>query len=379
MLRKTLFWAHFGVGLAAGIAILIMSLTGVLLAFEKQIVQFCDRDLRTVTTPSGARPRPISEMLSTVAASAHAAPSSVTLLPDPAAAVQFAIGRDRIIYVDPYTGAVLGEGSKPVREFFSVVERWHRTLGEPMGARGPLRAYAAAANLVFLLLVLSGLYLWFPRVWTWNTFRAGLWFRRGLKGKARDWNWHNATGFWCTLPLVLITFTGVVISYPWANSMLFRLSGSPVPSRGGPGGPGAPGGRDGRGPSQPVIQHFSADFDKAVSVAGAGHGGWRTISFRVPAPSDTKVGVTVDLGLAGEVEKKSQLVIDSLTGEVLKETGFADGSLGQRLRSLVRFTHTGEEAGLAGQLIAAIASAGGVFLVYTGFTLAYRRLRKSRT
>ena len=46
---------------------------------------------------------------------------------------------------------------------------------------------------------------------------------------------------------------------------------------------------------------------------------------------------------------------------------------GQRLRFWFRFVHTGEYYGFAGQTIAGIASAGGVMLVWTGFSLAIRR------
>ncbi|HEX6214823.1 MAG TPA: PepSY domain-containing protein, partial [Vicinamibacterales bacterium] len=49
-------------------------------------------------------------------------------------------------------------------------------------------------------------------------------------------------------------------------------------------------------------------------------------------------------------------------------------SAGRRARSWLRFAHTGEFYGLMGQTIAGIASLGGVFLVYTGFALAIRRL-----
>ena len=366
MMRRILFWTHLVIGVAAGIAILIMSVTGVVLAFERQILQFADRDLRHVTDFTGARPRSLADMLATVSAATGATPSGVVVRPEPSASVEFTIGRDRNLYVDPYSGAILGEGSRQTRAFFSVVERWHRTLGESMGARGPLRAYAAASNLIFLLLVLSGCYLWLPRRWTWTAVRAGLWFRSGLRGRAREWNWHNAAGLWCALPLLLITLTGVIISYPWANALLFRVAGSPVPVRQeGPRG----GGRDRDGGPRRAI---SVDLDRAVAVATAGRTGWRTLSLRISP--DPTVAVTLDSGAGGEVEKRLQLMVDTRSGQVVKETRFIDGSLGQRLRSLARFTHTGEEAGLPGQIIAALASAGGVLLVWTGISLAIRRL-----
>ena len=53
---------------------------------------------------------------------------------------------------------------------------------------------------------------------------------------------------------------------------------------------------------------------------------------------------------------------------------FASYNLGRTLRTWVRPVHTGEAGGFIGQLIAALASAGGVVLVYTGLALAWRRL-----
>ena len=120
------------------------------------------------------------------------------------------------------------------------------------------------------------------------------------------------------------------------------------------------------------------NLDAALSVAAARFTGWRSINLRLSGSGDPKVPVTVDLGSGGEVEKRTQLIIDTRTGQVSRESRFTDGSLGQRLRSLVRFTHTGEEGGLAGQIVAAVASAGGCLLVCTGLALALRRLRASR-
>ena len=81
------------------------------------------------------------------------------------------------------------------------------------------------------MLVVTGLFLWLPRQWSWAAIRRRLLFRPGLRGRARDWNWHNVAGMWCALPLLLVTLTGVVISYPWANALLFRCCRQPPPAR----------------------------------------------------------------------------------------------------------------------------------------------------
>ena len=46
---------------------------------------------------------------------------------------------------------------------------------------------------------------------------------------------------------------------------------------------------------------------------------------------------------------------------------------GRRLRSILRFAHTGEVLGIVGQTIAGIVSLGAVLLVYTGLALSLRR------
>ena len=52
-LRKIIFWLHLVAGIIAGAVVLVMSVTGVLLAFERQMVEWADRDLRVA--PAGYR------------------------------------------------------------------------------------------------------------------------------------------------------------------------------------------------------------------------------------------------------------------------------------------------------------------------------------
>ncbi len=73
----------------------------------------------------------------------------------------------------------------------------HRWLGTPEKNRAIGRAITGACNLAFLFLVISGFYLWWPRKWTKSAGRAIVIPELRLRGKARDFNWHNAIGFWC--------------------------------------------------------------------------------------------------------------------------------------------------------------------------------------
>jgi uncharacterized iron-regulated membrane protein len=70
---------------------------------------------------------------------------------------------------------------------------------------------------------------------------------------------------------------------------------------------------------------------------------------------------------------RSTLTLDATTAGVVKWEPFANYNLGRTVRSWVRPVHTGEAIGFIGQLIALLASAGGVVLMYTGLALAWRR------
>src|SRR5690606_19086031 len=98
-------------------------------------------------------------------------------------------------------------------------------------ARDGGRAITGAANLAFLFIVASGFWLWWPRNWTAAAFRNVLGFRRGLRAKARDFNWHHVIGFWSLVPLFLVVASGVMISYPWATDLVYRLAGDTPPAR----------------------------------------------------------------------------------------------------------------------------------------------------
>ena len=101
--------------------------------------------------------------------------------------------------------------------------------------------------------------------------------------------------------------------------------------------------------------------------------GWRTISLRVPTAQAAPLVFTIDQGSGGQPQKRGTLTLNRATGSVEKWETFAGSSRGRKLRTILRFAHTGEVLGMTGQTIAGVASAGGVFLVYTGLALSLRR------
>lgn len=370
-LRKIVFWMHLTAGLIAGSVVMVMSVTGVLLAFERQLTEWADRDLRVVP-PERDTPRlAIDALIASVhAAEPDAMPSGLTLRSDPAAPAAISLGRERTVFVNPYTGAILGEGSKQARDFFRSVTNVHRWLGTPEESRPVGRAITGACNLAFLFLVISGFYLWWPRKWTKSAGRAIVFPSAKLRGKARDFNWHNATGFWCAPVLFLIVLSGVLMSYPWATNLLYRFTGSePPPSRAAAG----------RRPGPPKESSFIPnDIDRLWTMAEQRVPDWKAIGVRFETSPSAPLTFSIDQGYRGRPDLRSQLTLNSKTGEVVRWEPFSSFNLGRQLRTWARFVHTGEAGGALGQTIAAFASAGAGLLVCTGFALAWRRFRERK-
>ncbi|HEV2862401.1 MAG TPA: PepSY-associated TM helix domain-containing protein, partial [Pyrinomonadaceae bacterium] len=226
LLRKVIFWCHLVTGVVAGLIILLMSVTGVLLAYQRQIQYWADTRGYEVSAPApGATRLPPEALLAKLREVEKAAPSSVAFRSDPSAPAAFNFSGGRTLFVNPYTGEALGPGAQGVRSFFRVMTDWHRWLGAQGENRAAARAITGACNLGFLFLVASGFYLWFPRNWTRKAVRAVAWFRRGQSTKARHFNWHNVIGFWSAAPLFVVVLSGVVISYTWASNLVYRAAG----------------------------------------------------------------------------------------------------------------------------------------------------------
>ena len=357
---------HLAAGTAAGVVILIMSVTGVALTYEKQMLEWSDR--RAWTAPSSIDARPLSPetlLAKVTEARPGTTPIGITLRVDPAAPATITLEGNKALLADPFTGAVIGEPSPRLRSFFRTTTAWHRFLALEGTSRATGKAVTGAANLIFLFIVFSGFYLWVPRVWSWIQFKNVLWFRSGLAPKARDFNWHNVIGVWTAVPLAIVVLGALPISYPWASNLAYRIVGDTPP---------APASVAARPNDQASVTYVSGGVDAAWIAAQSQIPSWRTMTTRLASSTNAPVVIAVDEGYGGQPQKRTTFTVNRASGMVVKAEDFQSLSAGRRLRSWLRFAHTGEIYGLTGQTIAGLASAGGAVLVYTGLALALRRL-----
>ena len=382
MFRQTIFWLHLICGVGTGLVVLMMSVTGVLLTYERQIVAAAEWEPYAAPTAAAEPlPLPLEELLAAAKlAKPDFTPTTIMLRNEVSSPVTLGAGRNGTLLANPYTGAVTEPGATRLRAFFAAVTGWHRWFNASGDHRSTARAVTGASNLAFLFLVLSGIYLWLPRMWKWAAFKTHLLFNaKATTSKARDFNWHHVFGIWSALPLAVIVATAVVFSYPWANDLVYRSVGEEPPVRGGPPGGAPPGGRAGA-PSaaadEPANGSAPSRLPYTVLVArAAAHGEWQTLTLNLPAdPAAATLRIAIDQGNGGQPQLRHTLTLDAFTGEVTTWAPFSSQSVGQQARNWIRFLHTGEALGIVGQTLAGLVSLTSVLMVWTGLALAWRRL-----
>ncbi len=415
LFRQILFWSHLAAGLIAGLFIGIMCFTGTVLAFEDEIVAWAERDARQVITPAEATRLPLADLQRKFReAQPEFRSASVTLLNNPAAAVSFSAGREGGFYVNPYTGAVRQPASTRVHEFMQMMLTWHRFLGREGDQRPLGKLVNGICNLAFLVLALTGLYLWMPRTWSWSGVKAIALFNWRLGGKARDFNWHNTIGLWSAPILIVLTLTAVPISFRWGSNLIYQLVGEEPPAQPGPLGSAAPASEIKR----PSPDSTPLAPDIILTTVQHDFPRWQQITLRTAAPQrdprptpvngggvpppreaptapatatparepssaienqkskiENPQPLTVTIRESGSWPRTATttLTLNPFTGEILKREGYADLTAARQIRSWTRFLHTGQALGWPGQLSAGLACLGGCFLVYTGFALSWRR------
>ena len=372
-MRRIFFWTHFAIGLSVGLFILVMAASGALLTYERQVIAAV-RDTAVHEAP-GARPLSFDALADAAVAAGAGPGNEMTISRDRSDVVKVVKGRKDTVLLDPYTGEVLPDASKGVRAFFSRVEAIHRWFAFT-GKRTKTGEFIKnTANLIFAFILITGAVLWWPRKWKWPMVKMQLFFRRGLPNtRARHYNWHHVLAAWAFIPLMAIVLTGIVFSYSWANRLVYAAYGEAPPKRS-------------RAPAADVTAETPvtlplavepASLDELVGQVADVFGNWRRLTIILPAANEAELNVSVDWGNGVQAGKKRTLML-ARDGSGLIGAPVAKASTpGSKARGFIRYLHTGEVFGITGQTIAGLAALAALVLIYTGLSLAIRRLIRMR-
>lgn len=362
-IRKLFFWLHLILGCSAAIFVFLMSITGVALTYERQMIKSAEQADYPVVV--GGQDQKLSVAELAVIAKNYPAKKTpeIILNNEQGAPVIVKDGRKTLAYLNPYTGeeiTTLGEGTK---NFFSKLRAFHRwlTLDGKFSEVG--RLINGVANIIFTILILSGIYLWLPKRFKSRAFKQKLIVSNNHgTTKARNYQWHNSFGFYMAPILFVIAFTAMFFSFKWPGELLkANVSAQSISL-----------------PKPVETTQAVLSIDNQISKLVQQFPLWQTISFDLSEKVTNLQHFSVDNGNGGEPQKRISVVLDTLTGDIVEQQGFEQLSSYRKARSYIRFLHTGEAFGLLGQTLAGLASLLACLLVYTGVMLSWTRCKNSQ-
>ena len=373
-IHRCIFWVHLVTGIAAGLVILMLAVTGLLMSFETQIVDGLERSIVREKFNGDITPLTAAEMIAAFEkADIQGSPSSLSYSSVANTPTLFLANRGERHLFHPTTGESLGKGAVKTRQFFKSVLSIHRWLtfsSEPSRSWKDIGGQiTGGGTLGFLLLLISGLIIWIPKKLRWNAFKAVLTIHPRLKGRARDWNWHNVIGIWASPFILTLCLTGIIMSYPWANRLLFQSFGETPPVR------KMQTGQRGAPARKPIAHHR---LDSLAEFAKRKVPAWQNIVMELPTTLDQPLVVTIADAGRGRPDRREKFTLDPVSLAILKHETFSDMKPGQRARQIVRWLHTGELGGWPGQLLALLTCSAVIVLLGTGFTLSIRRFFQKR-
>ncbi len=202
---------HFYAGLFVIPFMIVLSLTGIIYLFKPQLDNLMYADLLQAN-PIGQTLSAEQQLARVQAAYPQAAVSQYLPPVDARHSAQFVLaeaGRKLNVFIDPYSGIVLG--SQDAQKNLQALAR--AIHGELLiGTVGDRLVELAAGWGV--VLVVSGLYLWWPR----GRWGAGvLWPRMAARGRLFWRDVHAVTGFWGSLLLLFMLLTGMTWTGFWGQ------------------------------------------------------------------------------------------------------------------------------------------------------------------
>ncbi|MVN21368.1 PepSY-associated TM helix domain-containing protein [Mucilaginibacter arboris] len=263
------------------------------------------------------------------------------------------------VFVNPYNGEVIDQFNRRKSFFFSV-EMFHRFLLAGKNSIG--NKIVSFSTLFFLFILITGVILWWPKNKKIMKQRLQYKWTGGWKRLTHDL--HIVTGFYTSVFLLVIVSCGLIMTFPWANKLLFTLTGSTFSQE----QPKQPASVYQAGLKPLTIDQIAASNTREIE---------NTASYTIRAPRDSSGTFALNVLPKGAVETASDTYfIDQYSGKTISVQKFADKSAGQRARAFVKPIHTGSVYGLPTKIISFIVCLLSLIFPVTGVMMWLNRIKK---
>jgi len=357
---------HLWLGLASGLIVLIIGLTGCILVFEEEIstllnygvfqkVEQTDKPLALpshifAVADSALQDKKIARSYYTV----YLKESRVTALWALDSARQY-----HAVLQNPYTGKVVSNFDY-TNAFFTIITHLHVSLA--MGEVGT--AIISYSTMIFVVLMITGLILWKPA--SKKGYKQRFTIKWNAKSKRLNYDLHNVLGFYMSWIAVIIAFTGLVWSFEWMNDSVQWI---------------ANGGKTITAKQEKIVSDTAAaacctskdSYTKIADSVFVLHARdaqkVRAIRFYKPSSHTDALRTTIETITGANYTRSDDYYYDQYNGKLLSTQSFADQHNGEKLRRMNYAIHVGSIGGLTGKLLAFFASLIAASLPVTGLII----------
>lgn len=221
--KKIVSKTHLWLGLSSGLLVFIIAVTGCIYAFQEEIKDLTQPYRFTVEENKAPLPPSQIQLIAEKELPGKHAHSVTYEKNGRAAQVSFYSKNPEYYYrvfLNPYSGEVLKVKNMD-KDFFRFILMGHFYLWLPPKIGQPV---AATATLVFVVMVISGIVLWWPK--NKNGKKQRFTIRWNAKWRRRNYDLHNVLGFYISFLVLILAFTGLVWGFQWfADSLYWTASG----------------------------------------------------------------------------------------------------------------------------------------------------------
>ncbi|HEX5155091.1 MAG TPA: PepSY-associated TM helix domain-containing protein [Parafilimonas sp.] len=362
---------HLWLGLASGVIIIFLGITGCILAFEQEIKSVTEPYQYVESSDKPVLPPSKLQAVATTALPGKSLHSISYAGKEKSAQAVFYNSEPEyyyIVYINQYTGEVLKVKDADA-DFFRVIVNGHFYLWLPPAIGQPI---VATATLIFLIMLISGLILWWPRNKAARKQRFSVKWNATFKRK--NYDLHNVLGFYMSWVAIFIAVTGLVWGFQWFAKSLYWVTsgGKPMVEYYEPVS------------KKPLMNNVAAGapaIDKIWHKMNVENPGAAVIEVHIPATDSAAIEAVANPD-ADTYWKSDVRYFDQYTLEEINVTHlygrYADASVADKIARMNYDVHTGAVWGITGKILAFFASLIAASLPVTGFLIWRGRHKKKK-
>ena len=215
--RQIIGKLHLWLGFVSGIIVTFLGITGCILAFQHEIEQVTNPYQFVEIQEEPILPPSIFQEIAVQALPGKHIHGIAYREPGKAIVVTFYSEEYYyLVYLNPYSGEVL-KVKDMGKDFFRIIVNGHFYLWLPPAIGQPI---VASATLIFVILLISGIILWWPR----SRFTKQTFLIKWSNADRVRLDLHRVLGFYALWILIFTTFTGLVWGFQWFAKSTYWLA-----------------------------------------------------------------------------------------------------------------------------------------------------------